>query len=70
VDEMQEALDELWDKYDWSRNGTIDKRETRAFVEEFLRKSIDESAFRNVFRTIKFKQQQTIDKEEMLVVIK
>lgn len=72
---VHKTVDEIWGKYDVDGNGSLDKDETRKFVNEVMAdlgetSAIDETAFEATFATLDVAGSGRIAKIEMVHFIK
>ena len=72
-EQLEEVVNEIWEKYDADGNGALDKEETRNFIGETLGmvnsdKGFNE-VFEEVFATFDKDKSGTIEKNEMADLI-
>ena len=76
-EQLKDAVDTLWEKYDADGNGTLDRVETRKFVLECIEdQGVDMSArdksdieFDEIFRSYDTDGNGTVSKDEMAAFI-
>lgn len=71
---IQGVIDQIWDTYDVDESGSLDKEETRRFVQDTLGKlgsddEFSEEAFDQVFLTFDTDESGFVEKDEMVFFI-
>ena len=72
---IEKCVSEIWAQYDKDNNGHLDKKESRAFIEQTLRdmgdnSSFTEEDFETTFKEFDKNGDGTIDRKEMASFIK
>ena len=72
---IQGVIDQIWETYDVDKNGSLDKEETKKFVQDTLGNlgsgdEFSQEAFDEVFATFDKDKSGTVEKPEMVDFIK
>ena len=75
---LQQTINEIWSQYDTNGDGHLDRSEMRAFVEKTFQESglemdqgkISEEEFTKIFNKVDSDGSNTIEKDEMALLIK
>ena len=72
---IDKCVDDIWGQYDKDGNGSLDKEETRLFVQETLKEMDDSSSvenkdFEETFKEFDKDGSGTIERDEMAAFIK
>merc|ERR1712130_279826 len=64
MDKIAKAVDDIWADYDKDKNGYLDRKETKKFVQDVCA-SLDEEFFDDLFEQLDKNNSGTIEKAEM-----